>query len=386
MKEKKKIFTRYEVVWLIIAAFFVVLLIVLLCLGQSTSGGGWWSRNVWRVYQRVSGTFSSIFVLSMMELYYAVIGICCITLFILAIYNAVKKRGKQLVSSITVMLTLVLSTCVMYYATAGLAYNRDEVEIPLYGERVNQDDYQSVIDYFIDDFNYCATQLEFDENGGVVCPYTWNELNDIYQKEFLRLDSDYFCSYTPRVKPMMTSFLFSELHITGVFFSITGDSNVNYMIPNSSLAFTFAHELAHSKGVMREDEANLVSMYINLTSDLPFLRYNAYFRGFNSLLSLANASTTTEPSVIYSNISYEIKNDFRYNSSFWTSHNLFADIGNWINDLYLKINGTSGTDSYIDTSGDQDTDNGGTDDEGKVVLDLSSYSPYQMLFFELYYN
>ena len=65
-----------------------------------------------------------------------------------------------------------------------------------------------------------------------------------------------------------------------------------------------------------------------------------------------------------------------YEYKFWKDHDLLGDIGNWINDLYIKSSGVKeGTTSY----------SGGTTYEHDPTTSKLIPSLYQKLFFDKYY-
>ena len=74
------------------------------------------------------------------------------------------------------------------------------------------------------------------------------------------------------------------------------------------------------------------------------------------------------------NAFYKTRN---YVYNFWQKHDLLGDIGDFINDLYLKMSGTKeGTTSY----------QGGTSYEHDPLTSKLIPSLYQKLFFEKYYR
>jgi hypothetical protein len=74
-------------------------------------------------------------------------------------------------------------------------------------------------------------------------------------------------------KPIASSPLFSWLGITGIFVPFTGEANVNTSVPDSDLPFSAAHELAHQRGIAREDEANYVAYLACRAHPDPDFRY-----------------------------------------------------------------------------------------------------------------
>ena len=136
-----------------------------------------------------------------------------------------------------------------------------------------------------------------------------------------------------------------------------------------------AHELAHTCGVMREDYANLVAVYVLLTSGDDYLRYcgylNSYYYLNGALIYSNNFSHTlsrTIPQVAQADIVRE--------REFWSQFTLFDEIGDFFNDLYLKLNGQSGSDSYFQTI---DGEEAGKDEDGNIIYTNVTYTDMQRM-------
>jgi hypothetical protein len=183
---------------------------------------------------------------------------------------------------------------------------------------------------------------------------------------------------------MFLSFLFREFNITGISFAPTTEPNINYLTPDSQLVSTMAHEIAHAKGAMREQDANLVAACVLLNSENPYLRYSGYFTTFYSLISLANYVGDDDKYAELSNsLRPEIKGDYQYSRNYWKQYNLLDDLATWFNNLYLMIVGNEGVSSYVDNPNIGET----TDpDTGDTIYYISEYSPFQKLYFSIYFE
>lgn len=277
-----------------------------------------------------------------------------------------------------IVISLVLLT---YLGTAGMEYYRYPISgIPQYVEVLEDTDkYEDIAAYFQDDYNEIAKSFEYDENGMMIKPYSIDKLNEIMLDEFKVFDDDeYYTKKTTKAKEMpILGLIYRELGITGVAFAPTGEANVNPYIPGGEYAFTLAHEIAHTKGIIRENDANLVAAYICLNSENEYLRYSGYVYTISSLYYLVQCTNNDEVIKNYRNgFSNLVINDSKARSAYWNEHNKAHKIGNFFNDLYLKFNGTEGTTSYIDKS---DISN----EKGKYKV--NSYSPYQALYLSLYF-
>ena len=51
-------------------------------------------------------------------------------------------------------------------------------------------------------------------------------------------------------------------HISGIYTFYTGESNININYPDFVVASSATHEMAHQRGVARENEANFVSFVV----------------------------------------------------------------------------------------------------------------------------
>lgn len=384
MKKIKQGISKTNIILLSCLAFFILLLVLCLCLSLSKDASEWWTNNIARWYFYIVGHINSIFPFSMTEILIGYWVVVLITLIILIIIYLTKKVYKNLIS-------LGLSICLLgigiyssYYATCGLAYHRYEMPINLYEENVESNQFKTIITYFIDDFNYTASTLNANEDGMLYCPYDLNELSNILIKEYEKIDDNYFYDYTPKGKPLALSWFFTQNHIAGMSFSITGEPNINMMNLPSDYGFSLAHEMAHQKGVMREQDANLLAAYVCLNSSNPYLRYSGYNRTIFSLISLANyVGESNLYSQLINTLNQKIKNDINYGNKFWSKNDLFSKLGTFFNDLYLTLFGNGGVSSYDDTWDVEDS--GQKDEDGNPIYNIT-FSNYQKLFFGIYYD
>lgn len=328
---------------------------------------------------------NSVFPFSLTEiciLFYVIIAITCVVLFIVFMVKKRFRSGIHILGS-GMCYALVIVTC--YISLTSLNYNRAEINLPQYEEEVSNDQFNEIVTYFIDDFNYCSSKLNYLDDGMVEIPYTFDELNQILKEEYHRLDdNDYFASYTPNCKPLISSYIFSELHISGMSFSITGEANINMLNVNYDYAFTMAHEIAHQKGVMREEDANLTALYICLFSDDVYLRYSAYTNTIYSMLNLLNYTGIENNYIeVYYTIDRAILTDWSVSSAYINSFELLGNIGEFFNNIYLKLFGNEGTSAYVDVTTVIDT--GEVDEVGNIIYDIE-FSPYQKMYFYKYFN
>lgn len=359
----------------IILLVLAVLIIVLSTLKNNPVVCEWFSRNIQRWYLFGMGKLTSNIPFSIMEIVTLVLIILTIILLVSIIKSLIKLRLFKALSKVLSIVIISASVFLLFNVSMALGYNRAPLDIELYSGEIDKNQFKQKIQYFLDDFNDISDTLEYTEEGEVVSPYDIKELSELLKVEYSKLTSDYYMEYTVNLKPMLSSFIYREFQITGITFGITGEANINTKNTNGQIPFAGVHEIAHTKGVLREEDADLLSANLLLRSDNPFLRYSAYLATFTRLLDLANYIDEENCyQTLLSSLSPNIRKNYSYINNYWSKHDLLGKVGDFINDLYLKFNGEQeGSRSYGDSITEVD--------EHDVVIALSNY---QSIYFKIY--
>lgn len=122
--------------------------------------------------------------------------------------------------------------------------------------------------------------VRFASGGESVQPYGYDELvekiNDAYET-FVQDETHAFIhTFRSSPKRLFCSPVFTYTHISGVYTFVTGEANINTNYPDFVRPFTIAHEMAHQRGIAKEEEANFVAYLVCSCSDDPYVRYSAY--------------------------------------------------------------------------------------------------------------
>jgi hypothetical protein len=140
----------------------------------------------------------------------------------------------------------------------------------------------------------------------------------------------------------------SHLNFTGVYSCLTGEANINVDAPQMGIPSTTMHEMAHQRGIAREDEANYVAYIACMAHpDIDF----KYSGSSMALQYCMNALYAEDPDRYFNLIEYysnEYRRDIESRSAYWQQfQGETQKIANKINDTYLKLNGqTDGVKSY----------------------------------------
>lgn len=202
--------------------------------------------------------------------------------------------------------------------------------------------------------NALEGELVRDESGASVMPYSYDELSRELSRAYRTMNQKY--RLTPpsaaRLKPVLLSDLMSRARFAGIWSYITGETNINVNPPDYCIPFTAAHEMAHQRGVAREDEANFVAFLALTSSDAPYLRYAGYVGLFEYVASdLARLDRDAYRALALEGLlSEEILSEMRaYNEYYFsTEDSVISGVAGSFNDAYLKLNGTSGEASYAE--------------------------------------
>lgn len=353
-----------------------------------------WTNTVARGWEQAAGTVTSVFPFSVFEFFVTVIVLSAVFLFVRLVINLCRAHFKRILTGLLVIGVCAVTVLDLYIMSMGFGYYRAPMPLYVAGADYKAEQVKAVAEYFLPDYNTLAESFERDENGCVIPPYSFDEIAEKLKTEYARLDDGYFFSYTPNGKPIINSWLLSAFNITGITFLPTGEANVNTLTPSTYATFTLAHEIAHTKGVQREGEANIIAQYVLLTSDDGYLRYCGYYKAFYDLVSAVDLAGDREGWIeLYRQISPLVFTEKRYESSYWASQPTFMkDLGEFFNNFYLIFNGaTNGTGSYTDgnksetvTPIDPDTGEPEKDPDTQEPIIIPIYSTVQKMFFFIY--
>ncbi len=196
-----------------------------------------------------------------------------------------------------------------------------------------------------------AKEVQFGEDGFSVMPYEVGEMNQrlLAAYEIVSAEHSFIQSMYSRVKPVMASKAMSYTHITGVYSYYTGEANINVYFPAYTIPFTAAHELAHQRGIARENEANFVAFLVTSASSDPYVRYSAYLNMFEYVGSALYRADPEAYRTVLKMLPAEVIGELRAYAAFFEEFDdsFISKVSDAVNDTYLKLNGNeAGTASY----------------------------------------
>lgn len=309
------------------------------------------NQNVSEVFRRVLAALTNPLPFSFGEACLLLLPVVFgLTVWYAAAYRCDTWRSTwSFVGILLAVLSLALSMFVFTFATGYHGTSLDQ-KLELNQQEVSAEELYQTALILSEKVNQERENMSYDTQNFSVMPYSLTEMNDKLLAAY-----DTFCTqhafidhYDTRIKPVMLSELMNYTHITGVYSYFTGEANIDVAFPDYTIPYTAAHELAHQRGIAKEDEANMVAFLVCISSDDDYIRYSAYL---NMYEYVANALYRADPdlySKARSTLDAQVRQEMiAYNNFFSKYQNSKASsVSGAVNDTFLKFQGTEGTASY----------------------------------------
>lgn len=260
------------------------------------------------------------------------------------------KAAKQFLRLLCVIAFLFSS----FVLNFGAGYNTTPLaeRLDLTAEAPTKDDLLLASAYTLISIGDIEKEIAYKESGQSDMPYGFGELcdklNDAYDTLYARYD--FLSPLHTGVKRIALSKPMTYTHISGVYTCFTGEANVNINYPDYVIAFTVAHEMAHQRGIAREDEANFVAYLACTASEDTYLRYAGHA---NMMDYLAAAMIKTDAETwrehLFRFYPDGLVREYAAYAEMFKPYreNVASTVSDAVNDTYLKVQGqTAGTESY----------------------------------------
>ena len=279
------------------------------------------SEDVVRPLHRTLASFNAHIPFSVAELLIALAVIALLAYLVFQLVALIRRgrRGERLYKTLVTLLASVLTVYALFCLLWGVFYYGDDfiAKNGLRAEAISAEQLEAVTEYFADLANEYSTRVARDENG----VYTVDRDALIARAPALYRHTvgDFPCLDGPElaVKGVLCSRLMSYIDFTGFFFPFTAEANVNMDFPPALLGSTIAHELAHQRGVAKEQEANFVAVLSCLNDGDADYVYSAALLAY---IHLGNALYRAAPeawAAVYGSLSEGVLRDLAANRDYW---------------------------------------------------------------------
>lgn len=328
-----------------------ICLIIYLSAIFNTAFADWFNRYVGSAVRFVLAKISGILPFSIAEFLLILI----IPFTVGYIIYAMKRRSqtwKMVISVLSVPVAVLACVLSLFVINLGTGYRTSTLDKKLDFEKteVNKENLYQSAEYLTEQLNLLSQEIDFRTDRLSIMPYSFEEMNekllDAYDK-FCEKNS-FIATFDSNLKPVMLSTPMSYLHTLGIYTFFTGEANININFPDYTIPFTSAHELAHQRGISRENEANMIAFLVCMESDDVYIKYSAYLNMYE-YVATALAETDTD---MYKNVrslmnEKTVGEEYAYSNFFSQYRNSSAStVSSAINDTFLKSQGTEGEISY----------------------------------------
>ena len=264
----------------------------------------------------------------------------------------IDKRGRiRFLAGLLAVLSLFYSG---YVYTLGIGYHREHLENRLLIDSVpvTAENLYSTAIILNDECIKLLDEISFDEGGSSVSDMDFESISKAIVTGYDRLTEDYpslnLKNFDSRAKAVHFSEVMTSLDLLGVYTYFTGESNVNVHYPDYTTPFTVAHEMAHQRGISRENEANFTAFLVCIRTDSAYIRYSGYM---NMLEYVASALYKTDKELYRTLVaSYDSRTKGEINAmrEFYleNKNEALGKLSDKVNDTYLKAQGTEGVITY----------------------------------------
>jgi hypothetical protein len=258
--------------------------------------------------------------------------------------------------SVGKFLIITLSVASLFFSTFalnfGAGYHTSSVDKLLELDRrdVSAEELRETAEILVEEINKYAGKLSVKSSGSSVMPYGYRALSRKLVEAYDKVcDEHAFISRFPsQVKPVMLSEPWTYTHISGVYTYFSGEANINTNFPDYTLPYTAAHEMAHQRGIAREDEANFIAFLVCAASEDEYIRYSGYLNLYEYVANALYSADKDAYAEVRAKLDPAARKEMSAYSAFFDKYreNVAAEVTGAVNNAYLTIQGTPGTKSY----------------------------------------
>ena len=305
----------------IIAAVSAALILLHLLTRDNHALMVWVSERLVRPVHRALAVLNDHLPFSVAEL---LIGLAVIAVLVYIIYTIIKLircggRLKRLYAAVINLLAAGLAVYAGFCMLWGVYYYGDDfmTRSGLKNDNISVEQLETVTEYFVALVNEYSSQVPRDADGNYVADRDaiLRRSNEVYAN----VEETLPCLSGPavRAKGVYFSRVMSYTDFTGFFFPFTAEANVNTDFPPALFASTVAHELAHQRGVAKEQEANFAAVLASLEYGDAEYCYSACMLAYTHLGNALYSADYDAWKSIYLTLNEDVRRDFAANREYW---------------------------------------------------------------------
>lgn len=284
---------------------------------------------------------------SFIALILAILFLLIVLIRIIRVYKVSKAKRLRYVFEHIRVLALVLSFVFLSYILFhGMNFARVQLSTQLEYEirpHLTSELYEAAM-WLRDEAANAREGLNEDQDGR----YTWPEGEDtksMLARAYLGYEAmpksmQHFAGQYVRPKIVPLSYYWSYTGTAGMFVPFFGEANVNTDIQADEILSVALHEIAHTKGIAREDEANFMAFYTGILHPEKDFQYAAYF---SAMIHASNELYRNDKDLweaLWADMPDGIRRDIAGRNAYWKNfEGKTKERAQSVNNTFLKANG-----------------------------------------------
>lgn len=355
----KVAFWRRKLFWLPLIPFLICFAFLQVALRRPDAAEAY-ARHVFPYVTYLPRLLNTYIPFSLTEVIVVGGGLLLIAALIASLIRLIVKDGRKAFAAKwawALYLVFCIGFC-LFHLNFGFCYHRLPLSENLALEEVPRSTaelHQTAL-WLVEQVNELAAEVERNEQGHFVPQLSRAEIMQMPAEAYkaaaragrTEFEKEHLYRGPVRTKPVQLSYYWSYTGITGIYVPFLCESSVNIAPPPDDVIFTALHEVAHSYGFAREDEANFLAFYTGLQHENQDLRYACRLSGFVYVGNALNRENRELYSELYYMLDEGAQNDLRANREFWKQfEGPIEEISDKVNNAYLKVNNVDdGVKSY----------------------------------------
>lgn len=311
----------------------------------------WYTIYIYPIFAFVIGKITGMIPFSIAEVTIVILPVIMIGYTVCSIIFIMKKNRSYLKKLIANWLVFVSLAYTLFVLFCGINYNRVSIAqsygLELKPTQVNI--LMQLCSELVANANLLKRQTQLQQNQKAN-QYLFEELGQEASNAYAILEQKGVLKkgFYGKLKPVFSSELMSYTHIVGFFFPYTFEANINVDVPLYTIPATMAHEMAHLRGYMKEDEANFIAYLTCVNSPNIDFQYSGTMMALTHSLNALYKVHPDAYNQIFSFLSGDVVGDIVYNSAYWNQfEGKVAQVSTQVNNRYLMSqNQHDGVQSY----------------------------------------
>ncbi len=294
------------------------------------------------MYPFISKIFRSVFgwiPFSIGDIYYFLLGL---TLLIF-IFKLIKNKGKNAKQQLFKFGAYLSVFYFLFHLLWGMNYHRNSLfkTLKLEHKEYTLEELTNLTHNLLNKLKQTHLQLVSNDTIKVEIPYSKNEIIAKTALGYKALSKEYpqYVYKKTSLKKSLFSVPLTFMGFSGYYNPLSGEAQVNYLVPKVSLPMISSHEVAHQIGIASESEANFIGFLAATKSEDKNFNYSAYLTALRYSVSAIHFRDSIASKEIIKKIPVGILKNIKESQDFWQSYQNAAEpYFKLFYDNYLKAN------------------------------------------------